>query len=616
MAFRLGVVTSAGSGAEPRRPATFRRLLGFLTPYPRQLSASFILVLAAAATSLAQPYLIKVALDDGVAGRSIDRLTFAAIAYAACLIVNALATWGQTLLLSVTAQKVLYDVRNLLFGHLQRLSLSYFDREPIGRIISRLTSDVSALNEVLTQGLVGALADLVMVVGMVAIMIQMSPWLSLLTFTVLPLMLFAARWFTVASRDAYRRTRLAIAEVNQALAEGIVGMRVVQAFRREEVNAEQFADVNTANLRANKRAILVSSTMIPAIDVFNAIGAALILWFGGQALLGEKVIGDSGLTIGILTAFSLYVERLFEPIRELSGKYDTLQAAMAAGDRIFELLDTRPEVSDAPAALALAEVDGRVAFEHVTFGYLPARPVITDICLDARPGDRVAIVGETGAGKSTIIRLLCRFYDVQAGRVTIDGHDVRDLQQESLRRRVGLVLQDPFLFTGTIRDNIAFGRLEATDEEINRVAQMVGLDSVIRRRPLGYATPVEERGGNLSVGERQLIGLARALLADPRILILDEATSSIDTQTEQVVQRGLDILMRGRTSFIIAHRLATVREATEVIVLSQGRVVERGTHDELLALGGYYHRLFTLGFPHSEDEEMAEDLRREVDRVG
>lgn len=588
----------ADVGAPLYDPRILRRLVGLLAPYKRQLAISFALTLVISSCSLAQPYLVKLAIDEGIGRRDVTALTMVSMVYLAALIVHWRASMAQTYLLSLTGQRVLFDVRVTLFNKLQSLSLSFFDREPLGRIISRMTSDVSAMNEVLTQGLVASLADMVMLVGIIAVLLSMSVQLSLLTFVVLPLMFLAARWFTYASRQAYRRVRLAIAEVNASLAEGIVGMKIVQAFRREALNAVQFDGVNTAHLDASRRAILVSSTIQPALDLFNAIGVGLILWFGGQSLIGGQA---GGLTVGVIAAFVLYVERFFEPIRELTGRYDTLQEAMAASERIFHIVDAVPQVRDAPEAVTLPPIQGHVRFDNVTFAYVPGKPVLRNVSLEVQPGERIALVGPTGAGKSTIVKLLCRFYDVQEGAITVDGYDLRAVTQHSLRSQIGLVQQEPFLFSGTVRENIVYGRPDATDEEVAEAARAVGLDSLLESTSAGYETIVEERGGNLSMGQRQLVALARALLANPRILIMDEATSSIDTATEALIQAALGRLMQGRTSFIIAHRLATVRDASRILVVEHGQIVEQGTHEELLARQGAYHRLYQAGLAAPED---------------
>lgn len=579
-------------------PNILRRLAGLLAPYKRDLLVSFVLTLLISGSSLVQPYLVMLAIDEGISRRDMTTLSLVCLAFLAALLVNWRASVGQTYVLSLAGQRVLFDVRVALFDKLQALSMRYFDKEPLGRIISRMTSDVSAMNEVLTQGLVASLADLIMLLGIVATMLSMSVKLSLLTFVVLPLMFIAARWFTSASRQAYRRVRLAIAEVNASLAEGIVGMKIVQAFRREELNALQFDEINTAHLEASRRAILVSSTIQPALDLFNAIGVGLILWFGGQTILSGQA---EGLTVGVIAAFMLYVDRFFEPIRELTGRYDTLQEAMAASERIFQIIDAVPDVRDAPDAIELPPIEGHVRFDHVTFAYVPGKPVLREVCIEAQPGERIALVGPTGAGKSTIVKLLCRFYEVQEGAITIDGYDLRSVTQRSLRRQIGLVQQEPFLFSGTIRENIAYGRPDATDEEVAEAARAVGLDSVLETAANGYDTLVEERGGNLSMGQRQLVALARALLSNPRILILDEATSSIDTATEALIQAALDRLMEGRTCFVIAHRLATVRNASRILVVERGQIVEQGTHEELLARQGAYHHLYQVGLAAPED---------------
>ncbi|MDE2992432.1 MAG: ABC transporter ATP-binding protein [Chloroflexota bacterium] len=579
------------------------RFGGLLYPYWRRMALAFLLVMVVSGMMIMQPWLIQVAIDYGIGTDdrpgSLDVLNSSAVAFVASLIVFWAASYAQTYLLSWIGQRVLLDIRRRLFTHLQSLSLRYYDRTAVGEVISRQTSDVNALNEVLTQGLTSTIADFVLLVGTIAIMTSMSWKLTLVTFTVLPVMYVIARIFAKYGRNAYRRLRLAMADMNSNLAENIVGMRIVQAFRREERNAAQFDIVNDYNLQATYATIGPHAGIFPIMDLLDAAATVLLIWVGGRWILGDA---SSELTIGILTAFMLYVTRFFEPIRDLTTRFDVLQAAMAAGERIFGLLETKIEVADRPDASKLPAIKGHIEFDHVRFGYHPQVPVFEDLSFTVNPGARFAFVGRTGAGKSTIIRLLMRFYDVDSGAVRIDGHDVRAVTQESLRRRIGLVLQEPFLFAGTVRENIAYGWPEATDEDIVRASKLVGLHPFIAGLPDGYDSIVEERGGNLSGGQRQLISLARALLIDPRIIILDEATSSVDTETELLIQRGLDRLMQDRTALIIAHRLSTIKNATRILVLDRGRLVEQGTHAELLDAEGYYFRLYTTGFSTSEDE--------------
>ena len=579
------------------------RFGGLLYPYHRRMGLAFLLVVVVSGTMLAQPWLLQVAIDHGIGmdnrPGNLGILNATALAFLASLVVFWAASYAQTYLLSWVGQRVLLDIRSRLFTHLQSLSLRYYDRTAVGEIISRQTSDVTALNEVLTQGLISTIADFVLLVGTIAVMASMNWRLTLVTFTVLPVMYVIARLFAKYGRNAYRRLRLAMADMNANLAENIVGMRIVQAFRREERNAAQFDIVNDHNLHATYATIGPHAGIFPVTDLLDAAATVLLLWIGGQWILGDAA---SELTIGVLTAFMLFVTRFFEPIRDLTTRFDVLQAAMAAGERIFGLLETKVEVEDRPDASTLPAVKGHIAFDHVQFGYHPQLPVFTDLSFTVNPGDRFAFVGRTGAGKSTVIRLLMRFYDVESGAVRIDGHDVRAVTQESLRRQIGLVLQEPFLFAGTVRENIAYGWPEAAEDDIVQASTLVGLHPFIAGLPDGYDSIVEERGGNLSGGQRQLISLARALLIDPRIIILDEATSSVDTETELLMQRGLDRLMQDRTALIIAHRLSTIKNATRILVLDRGRLVEQGTHAELLAAEGYYFRLYTAGFSTSEDE--------------
>jgi ABC-type multidrug transport system fused ATPase/permease subunit len=448
-------------------------------------------------------------------------------------------------------------------------------------------------------------------------MFSLSARLALVTMIVLPIMYFLAQWFANGSRPAYRRIRVTISSVNAMLAENIVGMKLVQAFRREERNFGEFDEVNKNNVRAQKAAIFYHAGILPILDLVDAFNTSLLLFVGGTWMLTGAA---PELTIGVLTAFMLYSARFFEPIRDLASRWDQVQAALAAGERIFHLLDLRPDVRDKPDAYELPPITGHVVFENVTFAYDGVHAILKNASLEAKPGDRIALVGRTGAGKSTIIRLLMRFYNIQSGRITVDGHDIRDVTQKSLRRQMGLVLQEPFLFAGTIKDNIAFGNpeiLEAPDgmDKIRHAAEVVGLREWIESLPGEYEAVVEERGGNLSGGQRQLISLARAFLKDPRILILDEATSSVDTETEALIQRALDRVLEGRTSFVIAHRLSTIKHATRILVLDQGEIVEQGTHQELLELEGYYYKLYTLGF-NFEDPDAVEGFVEEVGAPG
>ena len=422
-------------------------------------------------------------------------------------------------------------------------------------------------------------------------MTLLSWQLTLITIAISPLMLLMGIFFAKIARAAHRNMRAKRSTVNGVIAESILGMRVTQAFARESVNAQRFDSVNHQQARATFRAMSVSASAEPAVELFTAISTGLVLWFGGSFVLGET----NGVTLGIVTAFVLYIERFFGPIQELATRWDTMQAAMASSERVFEILDTDETISDQTDAIALPKITGNVAFENVGFEYEKGRPVLREVSINADPGDRIALVGATGAGKTTIINLLLRFYDVTEGSVRIDGHDIRNVTQDSLRRQVGLVLQEPFLFSGSLHENIAYGRPEATRDEVIAVARSVQLHGYIQDLPFGYDTQIEERGGSLSTGQRQLVSFARALLANPRVLVLDEATSSVDTQTEGVIQEAMEALMVGRTSFVIAHRLSTVRNATEVLVLDEGQVVERGTHHVLLSKRGLYYNLYKLG---------------------
>jgi ATP-binding cassette subfamily B protein/subfamily B ATP-binding cassette protein MsbA len=573
-------------------PNVARRLIAFVAPYKWQMTFSAILMFVAVASSVAGPYLVKVAIDDGLMARNPEVLRNSVLIY----LLLAIIRWGfiywRVKIMAKVGQSVIYDLRRTLFEHLQKLSLSFYARYSVGRVITRVINDVETLREFITWAVLAIARDLFSLGAIVVAMLSLNVELSLLTFITFPVMIGATLLYRRTARVAYRRVRAAISWVNSVLAENISGIRVVQAFSRQAHNFANFSQyTNRYHLQSYLRAAKVAATFLPVVDVLGALATAAVVYFGGTAVLGQSI------TAGVLVAFVLYISRFFEPIRDLSRRFDTLQSTLAGGERLLGLLDTEIEVRDAENARELEAIHGAVRFEGVSFHYSddPAL-VLDDIDLDIQPGETVAFVGETGAGKTTVIKLLARFHDPTSGCVRVDGHDLRTVTQSSLRRQMGIVLQDPFLFNGTVKENILFGRLGAKDAEVVAAAKAVGAHEFILGLKYGYDSPVEEGGVLLSVGQRQLISFARALLADPRILILDEATSSVDAQTEVIIQHALARLFEGRTSFVIAHRLSTITNADRIVVIHDGRIVEQGRHEELLGVRGKYYELYKTGF--------------------
>jgi len=569
------------------------KFLPYLARYKGWTLASVILMLLYTAFSLANPYLIGLAIDQFISHNDVRGLTMIGVVLIVVNILMWQAQYWQVWTMSWAGQQILYHLSSDMYTHLQRLSLSFYDRTQIGRVMSRLQSDIDVLESMLSSGLLSMLGSVVSLVGIVAVMLAMNVALALLSFTVLPIMIgIAAFWQRFAQRS-FRRTRAAISMVNATLQENISGMRVIQSLVRETRNRAEFDELNAYNLDTNQEASRIAALILPLVEVVAAMAIAITVLYGGV------LVARGALQVGVLVAFTLYINRFFDPIRDISQQYSQLQRAGVAAERIFEILEMPVDIVDKPGAQELAQIRGEVEFRNVTFGYSRDLPVLNDLKLHIQAGQTVALVGPTGAGKSTIAGLLARFYDVQEGAVLIDGHDVRDVTQRSLRSQIGVVLQEPFLFTGTIGDNIRYGRLAATDEEVEEAARAVGAHDLIVQLPDGYQTPIRERGRNLSVGQRQLISFARALLADPRILILDEATANIDTFTELLVQRGLRRLLLGRTALVIAHRLSTIKGADSIVVLQAGRIVEQGTHAELLQRNGEYASLYAMGFRHT-----------------
>ena len=584
-----GALEDFSNGQDERGKVFDRRVVGrmlaYIKPYSRQMALAFAAMLVVTGLTLLTPYLLKVAVDQYITAGNRQGLMTISLITAGAFVGLYAGTAGQNYLLSWVGQRALAAMRSDLFQHLQRLSLSYHDTHIVGVTVSRVMNDVATINELLSQGIVTLAGDVLVLGGIIVIMLSMSPRLALLTFTVLPLMLLVTIWFSRRARVAFRETRTQVAKVVGGLAEDIAGVRVIQAFGQENSTQERFSQVNEANRDANISAMGLSFIFLPAIEFLGMLSTAIVLWFGGRAS-GEEV------SLGVLVAFLSYVTRFFQPVQELSRMYTTMQSAMAGGEQVLKLLDTPPDVQDAPDAADLPPVEGWITLEYASFKYRPDLPeVLHEVCLVVEPGQTVALVGATGAGKSTIGNLIARFYDVSGGAVKIDGHDVRDITQRSLHRQIGLVPQDSFLFSGSIADNIRFGRPQASDAEVQAAAELANAHAFISAKPDGYQTRVQEGASNLSVGQRQLLCIARAILTDPRILILDEATSNVDSLTESLIQDALRKLLEGRTAVVIAHRLSTIRSADSICVIQDGRIVEQGTHDELLARRGAYATL-------------------------
>jgi ABC-type multidrug transport system fused ATPase/permease subunit len=568
----------------------------YINRYRRPAIISMLLMLVYTILNLANPYIIGLAIDNYITKSDLVGLAVISVIFLFVNIGMWQAQYWQVWTMSWVGQQILYLLSADMFKHLQRLSLSFYDHTQIGRVMSRLQSDIDVLEAMLSSGLLSMLSSVIALSGIIVIMLWMNPLLALLSFTVIPIMFVIAAYWQKHAQRSFRRTRASISLVNSTLQENISGMRVIQSLVREDRNRAEFDDLNAYNRDTNVESSRVAAMILPLIEVVAALAISLVVIFGGL------MVSRGQLQLGVLVAFTLYINRFFDPIRDLSQQYTQLQRSGVAAERIFQILQMKVDIQDKEDAQELPQIKGDVEFRDVVFGYTPEHPVLKGLNLKVEAGQTIGLVGPTGAGKSTIISLLTRFYDIQSGAILIDGYDIRDVTQRSLRKQVGVVPQEPFLFTGTIKDNIRYGRLEASDEEIIAAAQGVGAHDLIIQLPDGYDTPIRERGRNLSMGQRQLISFARALLADPRILILDEATANIDTFTEAIVQQGLKRLLAGRTAFVIAHRLSTIKDANNIVVIQAGQIVEQGTHQQLLEHEGFYAGLYAMGFRHASVE--------------
>jgi ATP-binding cassette, subfamily B, multidrug efflux pump len=593
-----------------------RRLLRYLKPYVRPLTPALLLTLVLNALGVLQPKFVQYAIDWDIIPVGKGQKPFAAattqLAYLALAMLGVrLLFFGfsyfQVVLLNTVGQRVMYDLRSELYQKLQRQEVAYFDRQPVGRIMTRLTSDVDALNELFTSGIIDVLGDVVMIFVIIGIMLAMDWQLTLVTLITVPLLIWATSWFRKGARRGYDMVRTRLARINAFLQEHLSGAQVVQLFNREAKSFKQFHDLNDDYRNANIETIFYYAVFFPLVDLIGAVGVALIVWFGGYRVL-QTTAQTQVLTLGALVAFIQYSQQLFQPIRDISDKYNVLQAAMVASHRIFRALDLPVAVTSPAQPKKSGRAEGRIEFDHVWFAYKNEEWVLKDVSFTVEPGQSVALVGHTGSGKTTITNLLMRFYDVQRGRVLLDGVDVRDWDLKSLRENFAVVLQDVFLFSGTIAGNIRLGREEMPAERVRWAAHEVRAEEFIKRLPEGYEAEVRERGAGLSVGQKQLISFARALAFDPALLILDEATSSIDTETEQLIQQAIERVLRDRTSILVAHRLSTIQRADRIIVMHHGELREQGTHQELLTQHGLYWRLYKLQYAERDRDEAVPDI--------